>query len=128
MTIQNSMIRKIHILKTTEPVEEAIELFKDLNVHAAPVVDENDKLVGIVTKSNLYEFLTRPGHYKSCPISWLMSNDIITADINESIRDVAKRLRTNHIFSLPILDGEKVVGLITVENILDYLLENCNVD
>ncbi len=56
MTIQNSMIRKIHILKTTEPAEEAIELFKDLNVHAAPVVDENDKLVGMVTKSNLYEF------------------------------------------------------------------------
>lgn len=124
MTIKNSMIRKIHILKTSELVEEAIAIFNDLNVHAAPVVDDNGKLVGIVTKSDLYKFLTQPGHYKSCPVSWLMTHEIITADINESIEDVARRLRENHIFSLPIMDGNEVVGLITVENVLDYLLEH----
>lgn len=124
MTIANSMIKKIHILKDTEPVEEAIELFKDLNIHAVPVIDENESLVGMVTKSNLYLFLTQPGHYKSCPISWVMSDQLITASIDESITDVAMRLRENHIFSLPVLDKKNVVGLITVENVLDYLLDH----
>ncbi len=122
--IAENMLIHVKTLTKDNPVEHIIDLFKDELVHVAPILNSNNEVIGIVTKSDIYEFLSRPGHYQSCPIDWIMTKNPITADRSTSLKDLAMILRENHIFSLPIVEQKKLVGIVTIETILDYLLKN----
>lgn len=93
-----------------------------LNINSVPVIDSNDFLVGMIVKSDIYRFMIHPGHYVSCPIDWVMSESIVSAQSDEDIITVSKRLRKNNISSMPVLKNNKVIGIITIEQLLDYFL------
>lgn len=110
------------LLKDDEPIEKALQLMNEKKINGAPVVDGQHNLVGMVVKADIYRFLTDPGHYNSCPLNWVMSKEIITATPNEDIITVANRLRSNHIIALPVVEGSKVLGVISIENIMDHFI------
>lgn len=94
----------------------------DMKINGAPVVDKDDKLVGMIVKADIYRFLITPGHIDQCPVEWVMSKDVITASINEEVLTVARRLRENNIIAMPVLDGDIVRGVISIEDILDFYI------
>ncbi len=104
-------------------VDKALSLMNTLNVNGIPVVDDDDKLVGIVVKADAYRFLTKPGHYVDYPVELIMTQKVITAQSDEDIITVAKRLRNHNIIALPVLEGDNVIGIVTIENLLDYFLK-----
>ncbi|MEG6523894.1 CBS domain-containing protein [Desulfotomaculum sp. 1211_IL3151] len=110
------------LLKDDEPIEKALQLMNEKKINGAPVVDGQHNLVGMVVKADIYRFLMDPGHYNSCPLNWVMSKEIITANPNEDIITVANRLRSNNIIALPVVEGSKVLGVISIENIMDYFI------
>lgn len=93
------------------------------NINGAPVVDDNGLLVGMIVKADIYRFLMDQGHYDTCPVEWVMTKKVITASKDEDIIDIAKRLRENDIIAIPIVDNQTLLGLVTIENIVDYFIE-----
>ena len=87
-----------------------------------PVVDGNDTLVGMVVKADIYRFMIQPGHYVSCPVEWVMSKSVILAQSDEDLFTVAKRLRKNDIISMPVVKDDKIIGVISIEDLLDYFI------
>lgn len=118
-TIMNMQPTTVH---RNDPLSGALQIMHDLKINGIPVVDEQKKLVGFIVKADIYRFLSISGHYESCPIDWAMSKDVITATPNESIKEVAARLRLNDIIAMPIVEEQKVAGLVTVEDIVDYYI------
>lgn len=105
-------------------VKEALESITENKVNGAPVVDENDKLIGIVVKADLFRFLMEEGHYDTCPLEWVMTKKVITATMDEDEIDIAKRIRENSIVSIPVVDEEnKVIGMVTLESIVDSIID-----
>lgn len=105
-----------------DTIQKALEIMTSLNINGILVVDNDTKLVGMVVKADIYRFLIQPGHYDSCPVEWVMSKSVITAEANEDVLLVAKRLRDNNIVAMPVLEKEKVVGIISIEDLLDYYM------
>jgi len=66
--------------------------------------------------------MVQPGHYVSCPVEWVMSKSVILAQFDEDLLTVAKRLRQNDIIAMPIVEDEKIVGIISIEDLLDYFI------
>ena len=117
--IKNNFIK----LFPTNTVKEALDLLTENRINGAPVVDENGKLIGIVVKADLFRFLMDKGHYDTCPVEWVMTKNVITAKDDEDIIDIAKRLRSNNIIAIPVIDENKfVTGMVTLENILDSFM------
>ena len=87
-----------------------------------PVVDDKDVLVGMVVKADIYRFMIHPGHYVSCPVEWVMSKSVILAQSDEDLLTVAKRLRKNDIIAMPVVENEKIIGIISIEDLLDYFI------
>jgi len=98
---------------------EARALMHDNRIHHIPVV-EGDKLVGLVTLTNVLaatdSFLREDRsriHADSISIEETMVTDVATVDINASLRQAALFIERHKIGCLPVLDHEKLVGIIT---------------
>lgn len=122
------MIEKImnhHIIKLSpeDTLIKALEIMNNNNINGAPVIDDNQELVGIIVKADIYRFLMEEGHYDTCPVDWAMTKKVISASKDEDIIEIARRLRENDIVAIPILDGSNVIGIVSIENIVDYFID-----
>lgn len=123
MRINDIIKPNFHIISVNDSIDKALNLMNTLNLNGMPVVDDKNELVGMVVKADIYRFMIQPGHYDSCPVEWVMSKSVISAQSDEDLLTVAKRLRKNDIVSMPVVENEKVTGIVTLEDLLDYFLQ-----
>jgi CBS domain-containing protein len=120
---------------------EARALMHDNRVHHIPVVD-GERLVGLITLTNVLaatdSFLRDDDsriHANDIGIRDAMVTDVATVDLNASLRHAALFLEKHKIGCLPVLDDDKLVGIITdtdfvavAINLLEQLEETEPVD
>ena len=122
MKINSIVKQNFHAIYVNDSIDKALELMDEFNINGMPVVNDKDALVGMVVKADIYRFMIHPGHYVSCPVEWVMSKSVIQAQSNEDLSTVAKRLIKNHIIAMPVVENEKIVGMISIEDLLDYFV------
>jgi len=96
-------------------VREAVALMEHYHISGVPVVDNDMRLVGIITNRDL-RFVTNLDQ----PISNIMTKEnLITACIGTTLEDAKKILMGTKVEKLPIVDKDgKLKGLITIKDIL----------
>ena len=122
MKINSVVKQNFHSINVNDPIDKALDLMDKLNINGMPVVNDKDNLVGMVVKADIYRFMIHPGHYVSCPIEWVMTKSVILAQADEDLLTVAKRLRKNDIIAMPVVENEKIIGMISIEDLLDYFI------
>lgn len=123
MNIKSIMKEENYLVKENDTIDHVLKLMNKVEVNGMPVVDESDNLVGMVVKADIYRFMMTPGHYDTCPVEWVMAKSVITAEGDEEILTVAKRIRGNDIISMPVVENNKVIGIISIEDLLDYFIK-----
>ena len=119
----NSIIKQnFYTININDPIDKALDLMDEFSINGMPVVDGKGTLVGMIVKADIYRFMIHPGHYVSCPVEWVMSKSVILAQSDEDLLIVAKRLRQNDIVSMPVVENDKIIGIISIEDLLDYFL------
>lgn len=124
MIISQLMSRNFITIQEDETIETALEKMSTMKVNGAPVVSREGKLVGMVVKADIYRFLITPGHIDKCPVEWVMSKNVITAAAADDVLSVARSLRNNKIIAMPVMDGENVRGVISIEDIVDFFIKS----
>ncbi|MFM8771391.1 MAG: IMP dehydrogenase [Candidatus Kapaibacterium sp.] len=111
---ESGMIRKPITMRRTNTVRDARELMSRYRVSGFPVVDENNKLVGIVTNRDL-----RFARNADDAIEQIMTSEgLITAAVGTTLEDAEQVLHEHRIEKLPIVDTSGIlVGLMTVKDI-----------
>ena len=111
---ESGMILDPITLTIDASVADAFKLMKENKIGGIPIVDEKNKLVGIVTNRDL-----RFQKDMSLPIKDIMTvNNLITTEISD-LDNAEKILKDNKIEKLPIIDSNnQLVGLITFKDIL----------
>lgn len=122
MKINSILKQDFHTIHVNDSIDKALDFMNKSNINGMPVVDGDNNLVGMVVKADIYRFMVHPGHYVSCPVEWVMSKSVIVAQSNEDLFTIARRLRKNDIISMPVVENEKIIGIISIEDLLDYFL------
>ncbi|TCK87999.1 CBS domain protein [Natranaerovirga hydrolytica] len=122
MKISDIYKKNVYKVTQTDNIKRVLEVLNELSLNGVPVVDEGDNLVGMVVKADIYRFLIDPGHYDTCPVDWVMTKKVLTANEEDGIKEVAKKLRDNEIVAMPVIKEDKVIGSISIEDILDYYI------
>ncbi|GHT50773.1 inosine-5'-monophosphate dehydrogenase [Endomicrobiia bacterium] len=101
-------------LKKTNSIGEAKALATKYRISGVPIVDDNDKLIGIITNRDM-RFETD----NSKKVSEIMTKDnLVTAKIGTSIHEAKKILQSKKIEKLPLVDENFILkGLITIKDI-----------
>jgi acetoin utilization protein AcuB len=92
-----------------------------------PVVNENGKLVGIITASDLEIFFSTapsPGVVRrQFRVDQVMKSPVLTVPPDYPLEEAAKLMLQNNVGGLPVVEDEKVVGIITTSDIFSQLVE-----
>ena len=116
--VEDIMMEKIATIKETGDVTEAAKLMLDKHVTHIPVINDECKLIGIVTSWDLSKSIaTNSNHLKD-----IMTKDVKYCNADDTIEEIARRMRKYDISCLPVVDGDMVVlGLITTDQISNLL-------
>ncbi len=119
------MTTKLITVSKNDDINEVIELFISNQISGAPVV-ENGKLIGIISEKDIMKVLTVESYFNLPDrgrVEKFMSTALITITSDMDLYSIADVFLANHYRRLPVVDGEKIVGLVSRRNILSAILE-----
>jgi len=111
---ENGMIYDPVTIKRGSTVADALAMMSEYHIGGIPVVDDNRKLVGIVTNRDLrFE-----SDMNKAIDSVMTSENLVTTNQSTNLEEAAKILQNNKIEKLPVVDSEgKLIGLVTYKDI-----------
>ena len=111
---ENGMIYDPVVIKRGSLVHDALDLMSEYKIGGIPVVDDDRKLVGIVTNRDLR--FERDVNKRIDEV--MTSENIVTTHQGTTLEDAAQILQEHKIEKLPVVDAQgKLVGLITYKDI-----------
>jgi acetoin utilization protein AcuB len=133
MLVKERMTRNPVFIRPDTPVTEAQALMKREKIHHLPVLDKEEKLVGIVTEKDLlyaspsvattlsvYEMTSLLAKLK---VEKVMSRDVVTVTEDVPLEEAARIMADRRIGGLPIVRGKVLVGMITETDLFRIFIE-----
>lgn len=132
-SITRIMTDKLTTVHDAEPVSTLRKIFEQQNIHHIPVVS-GENLVGIVSWNDFMrisfgEFGNQDAEGLDAILDHtyqmrdVMNKSPVTLEKTGTIRDAARLLGANSFHSLPIVEDEKLVGIVTTTDLVQYLAE-----
>ncbi len=121
LSVRDVMSTDLVTVRPAESVRRAYEIMRDRRIRHLPVI-ENDRLVGILSDRDLRPVLLSPG-LTGASVAELMSEGPTTITPDTSVEDAASLLVVRKIGCLPVVEGERLVGIVTETDLLAVLVE-----
>lgn len=104
-------------------VYEAVKLMAERNVGALLVM-EGDKLAGLISERDYSRKIMLKGKKsRETKVSEIMSTQLTVIPPNEPVGRCLRLMTDKRIRHLPVLDGEKVVGVISIGDLVKYVID-----
>ena len=117
--VGRAMLTDYKSLSPRDPLSRMSQLILSGSQHDFPVID-NDHVVGVVTRDDFLVALTR--HGENIAISAVMKKDLPEVDSYEMVENALMRIQESGIPALPVTHAGQLVGIVTAENITEYLM------
>lgn len=132
MTLEDLLNRKENLLisvKASDEVILAIKNMVDCMVGSLLVMSDDGEFVGILTERDVLRFSAeRDGDLAGAHIEEMMTRDLMVATPDCSI-DQAMSMMTEHRFRhLPVMDGGKPVGMVSIGDLVKAKLKDVTVE
>jgi len=131
MYVRHWMATDVVTVSPDDPVTLAIRLMREKNIRHLPVVEKN-KLVGILSDRVIKDYLPSEAttldifelHYLlgQVRIRKIMRSPVFSAPPDTPVEEAALLLHDHQISCLPIVEGDKVVGMITDKDMYTALI------
>jgi Zn-dependent protease/predicted transcriptional regulator len=116
--VEQAMITDFRTLAPSDTLAHATDLMLAGAQQDFPVV-EGDRVVGVLTRANLLGALANMP--REAPVSGVMRGDVPTAEAAEMIEFAFERLRGCDCHTMPVLRQGRLVGLLTMENVGEFV-------
>lgn len=149
MLAKDIMTKDVFTIHKDDKVEDAIKLLLEKNISGLPVVDDEFKIVGIVTEGDLiyrsknfhfplyysifdsYIFLENPSMIEEqlekmtgYKISDVMTKNVCTAMENASLNDISTLMTEKDVNRIPIVDqNDKLIGIVARKDIIKSYIQ-----
>ena len=145
LTAADIMTRDVVTVRPHTSLIHVAKLFAQKHISGAPVTDESGHLVGIVTEADLVRwhdggtekqawwlgmlgegFNLNPGFLdyvrsEQEKVRTVMHEDVVTVAPNTPLRDIARLIATKGVKRVPVLDGDKLVGIVARSDLVTAL-------
>ena len=120
MTVADIMTKSVISVDSSITINESAKMMEDAKVGAI-IVMENNLPVGIVTDRDFAVKVAAHAYQIASPVKQIMSTPLFTINLDESVRTAADLMHERGIMKLPVIEDEKVVGIITARDIVNLL-------
>lgn len=108
-------------------VKDVAKIMKDANCGALPIVDENHKVLGIITDRDICLLLAKkqPSPLDQLTIGELKKSKVYTVSITDDLSTVLRLMRTHQIGRIPVVDDKGLLkGIVSLHNIINKSINN----
>ena len=108
-------------------LEKAVRILRQTKIDSIPVVDNDNNLLGVFTRSNLYDALLR-GAALSEPIDQYINSGVVSLKADMPWDELAAFAKDTPIGAFPVIDqGNKLAGVLTKANMVVTLIRQADV-
>jgi CBS domain-containing protein len=116
--------RQIISIAPDSSVFEAIKIMADRAVGSLLVMND-ENLLGIVTERDYARKVILKGRSSdNCKVSEIMSTDVVTASIDQTVSDCMETMTERRIRHLPVVEGRRVIGLISIGDLVQAIISD----
>ena len=133
MSVRERMSTSVMTVRAETPLAGAVALMRERKIRHLPVVDRANRLIGMVTSRDLRQALFAPavqvettdlpGLLGSLLVNDVMIRGVVSVRADASIRDAARLMHERRLGALPVVEGGRVVGILTETDVLRALQE-----
>ena len=118
--VTRAMLTDFKVLSPQDTLAQAVGLLLAGSQHDFPVVDANGEVAGILEREAILKTLAERG--QSIPVVDVMRRNLPIVDSHEMVEGALTRLQESGAKTLPVTHGGQFVGLVTAENITEFLM------
>ncbi|MCP3693169.1 MAG: CBS domain-containing protein [Planctomycetaceae bacterium] len=121
MTIRTILQTKGNQVFTTDPQEKLSVVVKQLVYHrcGSLLVCRGEELVGIITERDILRASATEGYnLETTTVAELMTTDLVTGTLDDSISETMGLLTERRIRHLPIIEDGKLAGMISIGDVV----------
>lgn len=123
-------------LNVNDSLSKAEALFKKNKIKHLPVV-KGDSVVGMLSYSDLLRIsfadatddsgdFVESTVYDMFTLEQVMTHKVVCVESDDDIREVAEILANKHFHALPVIEHDKLIGIVTSTDIINFFLEQYN--
>jgi CBS domain-containing protein len=113
----------IHSIAPETTVYDAIQTMADRNIGALLVMT-GERLVGIISERDYTRKIALKGKQsKQTPVSEIMFAPVISVADDASVEECMELMTQHRIRHLPVLDGERVVGVVSIGDLINWIIK-----
>ena len=87
-------------------------------VRHIPILNRRDKVVGMISTRDILAYLTGAGANRFIAVKELISGPPILGTLQQTVSEIAELMRSKNISAIPIVDNDKIVGMISERDFL----------
>ena len=109
----------VHTLPKTGTLADAVTLLNTHNIGAVVITDDKQHIVGILSERDIVRQLGKhPTGALKLSIADCMTKGVVTAERTTTIDDVMESMTKRRIRHMPIAEGRKLVGIISIGDVV----------
>jgi CBS domain-containing protein len=113
----------VYTVKPDASVYEALELMADKNIGAVLVTDQSGKLAGVFSERDYARKMMIKGRDShSTKVKEIMTTLVVSINPETRLRDCMSLMTEKRIRHLPVFQGEKLVGVVSIGDVVKSLL------
>lgn len=146
MQVKDAMNTPVIAVSPEDTLADVAAIFREKNIRGAPVLDEGGNLVGIISEADLItrsqelevsvsydvfgwvspqtpvedlaQFSRGLSNVGNTKVKQVMTKKVVTVSPQDSVDRVAQLLAKNNINRIPVMDGAKLVGIISRADVI----------
>ena len=135
MYVGRRMTREVITVSPKDSVRDANRILQENRIHHLPVVEAGE-IVGIVSDTDYRKWVLREEHVnesgrvsrRTGTVGEIMTRDVITVNPWDTIEDALLILHGRRFGALPVVEGRKLVGIITKADILAAFIDTLRIE
>jgi len=120
--LKNKTFNKVLPIAPEQTVHEALSLMAEYDVGALMVMS-GSKLIGILSERDYARKGILKGHHsRDTAVSEIMTSPVVSVTPQQTVDDCMNLMTQGHFRHLPVLDGDKVVGIISIGDMVKWVI------
>jgi predicted transcriptional regulator len=128
MRVENLMVAAVHAVQLNMTIKEVAEMFLNLKINGAPVVDQSGVVISVISQSDLIQFLALDAGAKQ--VNQMLGKlpkpgDVVSVLRTDTFKEVFKQFLLNPVRRIIVVDGSgHLQGLVAKSDLLRAFLQH----
>jgi CBS domain-containing protein len=120
MKVKDAMTRDVRMTRPDQRIRDAALLMAELDIGVLPV-EENDKLIGMITDRDIAVRAVADGRGPDTPIREVMTREVLYCFEDQTLDEVSQNMADKRVRRMPVMNRHKrLVGILSLGDLAQY--------